>query len=271
MSTVPDFFKHKTIWITGASSGIGEALAFELAALDVQLILSGRNSIYLEEVALTCKEKSATIKTVAFDLSEKNRYANIVQMAHRCYEKIDIVILAAGVSQRSKIVETREAVIDTLLAVNAISQIKLSTEIVKYFNARDAGHLVYIGSLAGYIPTPLRSVYSATKSALHSFYQSLATELLHTNIKFQLVVPGFVNTNISMNALTANGKRYNVLDDNQTRGMDAHKCARGMLQAMTKRVFTQFIGLQTKGVLALLLLRIAPNYLRKQLAKRATT
>ena len=193
-------FKNKTIWITGASSGIGKALALALSKKEVKLILSARNLNQLEEVRLLCQNPEQ-VKILVMDLAMWKNAAHWVKTAFGLFDGVDILINNAGISQRSLVVDTDLKVDERIFRVNYFGTVALTKAMLPHFIEKKAGHVVVVTSVVGRVATPLRSSYSASKHALHGFFDSLRAEVYDDNISITLICPGFVNTNISKNAL----------------------------------------------------------------------
>ena len=197
-------FKNKVVWITGASSGIGKALAIELSQQKVKLILSSRNKEELELVKKQC-QNSSEIEILPLDLEDYLNVQKKVDKAIALFDKVDILVNNGGISQRSLAKETQIAVDKRIMDVNYLGTVALSKALLPHFIKNKKGHFVVTTSIVGKIGTPLRSSYAASKHALHGFFDSLRAEQYKNNIIVTLVCPGFVNTNISLNALTGDG------------------------------------------------------------------
>jgi len=204
-------FKNKVVWVTGASSGIGKATVLALAENDARLIISSRNVDKLEEVRALCKN-SKNMKILQVDLDDYHHLDQLVQKAISLFGSIDILINNGGISQRSLAIDTEINVDDQIFKTNYFGTVALSKALLPYFVARKNGHFVVVTSVVGKIGTPFRSSYAASKHALHGFFDSLRAEIHEDNIAVTLICPGFVNTEISMNALTGDGSPQNSLD-----------------------------------------------------------
>jgi short-subunit dehydrogenase len=198
--------------------------------------------------------------------------------AHRVCERVETreqavttVIYAAGVSQRAFLLEAGEEVVDRVLAVNFRSAVTVARRLGRRMAAAGRGRIAVVSSLAAYAPTPLRSIYSASKSALGVMAASLRAEVAASGVGVTLVVPGFVRTAISESALRADGAAYGVIDPNQAGGMDAGACARQIIRGVEAGRDEVWVALGFKGRLALALGRIAPRLQRRLLAKVPTS
>ncbi len=253
-----DFFDNKTVWITGASSGIGEALAQQLSQRGAHLILSARNTGELERV----RQSTATPerhRVFPLDVSQPEQLAAKTAELLQQTDKIDVLINNAGISQRALANETDLEVDRRIMEVNYFGTIALSKAVLPAMIERGSGQIVAVSSLAGIFGTPLRSAYAASKHALHGFFDSLRTEVHGDNILITLICPGFVRTNVSLNALTATGAPQGTMDNAQEAGMAADVFAQKMLRAIEKQQEEAVIAGREK--IAVMLKRLAPRLL----------
>jgi len=239
-------FSGKTIWITGATSGIGKAVAIELSKEKTHLVLSGRNEEVLEEVALECKKNGSMITAVPFDLGNEESIVSAWKMVQDAGLKIDALYNFGGISQRSLVAETPLSVDRRLFEVNFFGTIALTKLVLPQMIENGGGHLAATSSLVGKFGFPYRSSYSASKHALHGFFESLLAENKSNNILVSMIIPGFINTNISVNAVNKEGKAHGKLDDNQAKGMPAETCARIICKALKKEKKEILVGKKDK-------------------------
>ncbi len=258
------YFKAKTIWVTGASSGIGKAIAFELSRQHCNLILSSRNIEKLKHVKQQCS-KTANIKIVKIDLEDYKSAPSVVEEAVACFGKIDLLINNAGISQRSLIAETSIEVDKKLIDVNYIGTVALTKALLPYFVQQQSGHYVTVTSLMGKFGSPFRSGYCGAKHALHGFFDVLRMEHEKDNIKVTMICPGFVNTNVSRNALIGDGTSLNEQDTATENGLSPELFAKKMLKAVSKGKFEAYIG--QKEVMGIFLKRFFPKLLHKVVLK----
>ncbi len=261
-----NFFNNKRVWITGASSGIGEALSLELAAHGAQLVLSARNEAELHRVATKCRELGAGIVIIQLlDLSQHDSIPEIVQNVLSKVGKVDILINNGGISQRSLAKDTSLDVDKKLMAVNFFGTVALTKALLPSMLMHHLGHIVTITSLTGKFGSPYRSSYAASKHALHGFFDSLRAELADSSIKITLICPGFVRTNVSLNALTGAGEKLGTMDDATDNGMQPERLARKILAAIEKGTEEAYFG--GKEVLGIYLKRFFPKYFATILRK----
>jgi len=221
--------KNKVVWITGASSGIGEALAIECSKEGARLILSARREDELKRVAEKCKTECLLIP---LDLEDQKNFTQKVEQALTHFGTINILINNAGISQRSEASATSLDVDRRLMEINYFGTAALTKAVLPIMQKQESGHMVAVSSLSGKFGFFLRSAYSASKFALVGFYESLRLEEEKNNIKVSIVFPGFVHTNISQNALTGSGEKHGQLDDNQKFGITAEKCAKDIIRGI---------------------------------------
>lgn len=262
------YFEGKIAWVTGASSGIGKAISIAIAEKGGTLILSARNLTELESLRATLPnpEKHSVL---ALDLEKSEEFASKVAWIIDQYKRVDFLFNNGGLSQRAEAGATPLEVDRRIMEINYFGNIALAKAVLPYFQQQQFGHYVITSSIAGKFGFYLRSAYSASKHALHGFYESLALEEAKNNIHVTLVCPGKINTPISTNALTATGEKHGVMDHNQATGMSASDCAAQMLRAVSKQKREVLIG--NKETLAVTLRRFLPqslfwNIIKKQKA-----
>jgi dehydrogenase/reductase SDR family protein 7B len=232
---------NKTIWITGASSGIGEALAKQLSALGANLILSARRMEVLEKVKASCAFPD-NIHLVQLDLKDHGSFDEKTEDAIAAFGQIDILINNGGISQRSLVKETSLDVDKELMNVNYFGTIGLTKSLLPHMLEGGSGHFVAVTSVTGLFESPYRSGYAASKHAIHGFYDSMRAELEDEGIKVTLCAPGFVRTNVSINAVTGDGSKLGKMDDAQAKGISAETCAKGIIKAIKKQKRVVYIG-----------------------------
>lgn len=255
------YFKNKVIWITGASSGIGEALAYELARKGANLILSSRKIEALEKVKGNCPAAAQpNIRILPLDLAQPSTLNLIVEAALQLFGHVDILINNGGIAQRSLAKETTVEVDRMIMEVDYFGTIALTKYLMPHFLLRKSGHVVTVSSVMGKIGTPYRSGYAAAKHALHGFFDSLRAELWREsrNIYVTLVCPGWIRTNITLNALTGDGHLLNKMDTATDRGMPASVFARKMVRAIEQKKEEVYIG-GRKEKLAVVMKRFFPQ------------
>lgn len=227
-------FEGKTIWITGASSGIGETLAKRLATLGAKLILSARNKSQLERVLAECDHPQRHMLQV-LDLTQSNDFPSIVTHIEENFSSIDMLINNGGVSQRGSAMSTEQKVERLIMEVNYFGTIALTKAVLTSMKIRNQGRILTIGSVNGKIGSPHRATYSASKHAIMGFMDSLRIELSTTNIHIATVLPGFVQTNIASNALTSTGQPFDKTDEVIRNGMELEIFTDRLIKAIKQK------------------------------------
>lgn len=237
-------FKGKTIWITGASSGIGEALAHAFVQEGAHLILSARNRTKLEQVKNKCLDyrPTARIFVLPLDLEQQNVLSTKVKQVLAHFQQVDMLVNNAGVSFRGLAKDTLLSVDERVMNINYFGTIALTKALLPHFIEQKQGQIVVISSLTGKFGTQLRTAYAASKHALHGFFDSLRTELLPYNVKISLICPGFVQTNILQTALTADGTPFNDQTKEKNKRMPADVFAQKALKAIAQQKAEVYIG-----------------------------
>lgn len=227
-------FQNKTVWITGASSGIGEALALAFANEGANIILSGRRVEALEAVAANIQTKTLLLP---FEVTDFSALQAIVSRAWDWTGQVDILVNNAGVSQRSLAIHTAPQVYTDLINIDLLAPIWLTQLQLSRMSQAGGAHIIAISSVAGRIGAPLRTAYSAAKHGLIGYMDALRAEVsLPHNIHVTTVLPGSVSTNVSRNALTADGTKRGQSDDNIENGDDPKDLAVAILEAVQKKV-----------------------------------
>lgn len=251
---------NKVIWITGASSGIGEALAYALSEMGNTLLLSARDEKNLLRVRNQCANPT-NVFLLPLDLKDTDQMPKKVSKALEFTTDIDILINNAGISQRSLIAETDFEVYKELMEVNYLGTLALTMALLPHFISRQKGHFVTVTSLMGRFGSPLRSGYCGAKHALHGFFDVLRMEHEKDGIQVSLICPGFVRTRIAYNALTADGHPQGINDHATSKGIPPEKFAKKMIHAVAKGKYEVYIG--GKEVFGIYLKRFLPSVLHK--------
>lgn len=221
-------FDDRCWWVTGASSGIGAALARGLAARGARLVLSGRNVAALEEVARDCREALV----LPFEATDFDAIPDLVERAWSWRGRIDGLVNNAGISQRSLAVDTAFSVYERIIAVDLLAPIALTQAVLPRMVQAGGGRIVAISSVAGFVGSPLRSAYSAAKHGLIGYHDSVRAENAHLGIHVHVFAPGSVQTDVSRNALLADGSRRGVSDPAIDNGMPPDEAAAAMIAAI---------------------------------------
>lgn len=234
-------FSGKIVWITGASSGIGEALAHELARRGAILVLSARREALLEQVRQRC-ERPDQHMVMPIDLTATETLSDATAKVLEQVGHVDILVNNGGISQRGTVAETTIDVDRRIMEVNYIGTVALTKAVLPSMLARRRGQVVVISSLMGKIGTPLRSAYAASKHALQGFFDCLRAEVHDQGVHVSVISPGYVRTDITRNALTADGSTYDQIGDAQSKAMPAQEFARRCADAIANDTQATMIG-----------------------------
>jgi short-subunit dehydrogenase len=228
-------FTDKVILITGASSGIGHELALLLAKEKARLILASRNQAALEAVRNECLLYTPHCEIVLMDVTDENQVNDGARRALQFFGKIDVLVNNAGVTQRSKLIDTSVAAVRQLMEVNFFGAVTLTQALLPHFRDQAGGQIIIISSMAGLMGYPWRSGYNASKHALQGYFETLQTEQPIPHLYTTIICPGRVRTPITYSAITANGEAYGKMDPKQVKGLSVTLCAQRILKAMRKR------------------------------------
>jgi short-subunit dehydrogenase len=233
-------FRDKVVWVTGASSGIGEAVAVAFSREGAKLVLSSRNRAELERVRKACAGEGHLV--LPLDLTQHDALAEATSEVVRHFDHVDVLLHSGGVSQRSLVADTTLATDRAIMELNFFGTVALTKAVLPSMLARKSGHIVPISSVVGYVGTPLRSTYSASKHALHGFFDSLRAEVAKDGISVTIICPGYIRTNVSRNALTGNGTALGTMDATHQDAMLPEECARRIVDAVAKRKEELIVG-----------------------------
>ncbi|RXK50830.1 SDR family oxidoreductase [Aquirufa rosea] len=250
-------FSQQVVWITGASSGIGESLAKAFAEEGAHLVLSARRESELQRVATGCLQQAGSVLVLPFDMTDLEVHESMLEKVLASYGRIDVMVLNAGVSQRSMVENTKLEVYRTLFEINFFSIVALTQKLLPVFKKQSSGIFVPIASVAGRISTPRRGAYAASKHALIGFFDAVRAETQDLGIHVCTVLPGYIKTNISLNAMNEDGEAYGKMDPNQAKGLDPDVTAQGIVQAVFAKKKEFFIGGKLEA-LGLFVKRLSP-------------
>jgi len=248
-------FSDRIVWITGASSGIGEALALAFAQSGATLVLSSRRAAELERVRLACARPDTHL-CLPLDLAQSATFPSAVAAVLARFGRIDLLVNNGGVSQRALAADAAPAVERAIMEVDYFAPVALTKAVLPSMLARRAGHVVVVSSVMGYVGTPGRSSYAAAKHALHGYFDSLRAEVWREGIKVTLACPGYVRTQVSANALGPAGEKHGRTDATHVRGISADQCAAAILRGVARG--REEIAVGGTEVFAIYLKRFAP-------------
>lgn len=224
---------NTVVWITGASSGIGKALALAYAAEDCTVVLSARRADVLEEVRQACAHPEKAV-VVPLDLTDPASMTEAARQVTERFGAVDLLVLNGGISQRSLVRETPVDIDRRLMETDYFGAVQLAKAMLPGMLGRGSGHFAVISSIVGLFGFPQRSAYSAAKHALHGFFETLRAEESGNGIRVTMVCPGRILTDVSLHALTKDGTAYGVMDHAQANGITAETCARKIMRAVRK-------------------------------------
>ena len=236
------YFQSKIVWVTGASSGIGEAIAYEFAKHQTKLILSSRRKDELERVAENCRKLGSEASVVLLDLSDPKQLEVAAQNVLDTYGYVDFLVNNGGISQRSYVIETPVEIDRQIMEVDFFSGVILTKAVLPSMEKRKFGHIIVISSVTGLFGFPLRSAYAAAKHAIVGFYETLWAEQNKNGINVTIACPGRIRTNISFHALTKDGNPHGVMDHGLNEGMSAEECAKKIIKAVKKKKVITYIA-----------------------------
>jgi len=251
------YYQNKICWITGASSGIGEAIAYELAKQGARLILSARSEAKLSEVAKQCAQYgSKETFVLPIDLGNPASIESSFKSFQAKYTHLDLLINNGGISQRAVAADTNFEVERNIMEVNYFGTIYLTKLVMPILIDQKSGQLAVTSSIAGKFGFPLRTSYSASKHAVQGYFESLRTELLPYNIGVNIIIPGRVRTEISKHALDGKGSATETMDKGLDEGVSPEIAARKIVHGLAKGKKEILVG--GKELLMVFIRRYAP-------------
>ena len=263
------YWAGTTFWVTGASSGIGKAVAHELFKNGARVILSARRQDALEALVKAWGAQPDQILVLPLDLSLSDTLSEKAQAALNWAPRLDGIVHCGGISQRSLAKETSLEVDRQLMEVDYFGTVGLTKALLPHFLAQGHGKIAVVTSLMGLFSSPLRSGYCAAKHALHGFFEAIRAEHHDDGLRITMVCPGFIRTEISMNARVGDGSLQGTMDEKTGQGLSPEECASQMLRAMHREKAMVLIG---RGeLLGAYLARWAPNLLRRWMRKVRVT
>jgi len=261
-------FKDKTVWITGASSGIGEALALQFASAGARLVLSARREAELQRVRDLCIGRGLPadhLMTLPLDVTHFESMPEAVNRVLGAFGRIDMLINNAGISQRSLCIDTDMSVYRKLFEVDVLGQIALTKAVLPIMLEQGDGHIAITSSVAGKIGVAWRTGYCASKHAVMGFFDALRAETARHGIRVTTITPGYINTNISVHAVKGDGSELGAMTDEIAGGMDVNRCAEVIMKGFHRGVPEIAVG-EGLEMKALWLKRLFPRLVFKKVA-----
>ena len=263
------YFENKVLWITGASSGIGEACAYELSKQHSKLILTALENDVLQQVKTKCLQLGAQeVCVLPADLSQLESLESLAIQAWNCFGTIDLLYNNAGISQRATTIDTEISVINKIMDVNYFAPVILTKTILPRMIENGGGQIAVTTSISGKFGFPLRAAYCSSKHALYGFFETVAAEYFKDNIRVTIVCPGRVQTSISFHALEKDGKPHGKLDSGQAKGVTAEQAAKRIILAFEKKKPEVLVG--KSELLMVYIKRFFPKLCRKLTRKIKT-
>ena len=262
-------WNNQIVWVTGASSGIGKACAESWARRGATVVLSARKAETLDAVASPLRDNGADVHVVTLDLSNSDSLQAVAQHVEEKIGPVDVMVHCGGISQRSKAIETALDVDRRVMEIDYFGTLALTKALLPSMVKRGRGHFVVVTSLMGLFSSPLRSGYCGAKHALHGFFESLRAEHHDDGLKVTMVCPGFIRTNISLNAVVGDGSQQGTMDAKTGAGMTAEQCAERMVKAVERNKAEVLIG--RYEILAAYIKRLSPALLRRIVRRAAVT
>lgn len=264
-------FKDQVVWITGASSGIGEAVALFMADDGAKLVLSARRRDELErvkQVIVDLGSNADNVMILPLDVTDEAAMPVAIDAVLEQFGRIDMLFNNAGISQRSLCVDTTMATYRKLFEVDFFGQIALTKLVLPIMIEQKSGHMVITSSVAGKIGVAMRTGYCAVKHAVMGFYDALRTEVDQYGIKVTSITPGFIKTNISVNAVKGDGEAFGKMDNDIAGGMEVGEAALVIMKGFKAGKYEIPVG-NGPEMTALKIKRFMPNRLIKMMMKRA--
>jgi short-subunit dehydrogenase len=259
-------WENKKIWIVGASRGIGASLAQTLNRVGAYTILSARDVTSLQAVQNSLEHADQSM-IIPLDLTQSATIENALALYIKHFDTCDVMVHCGGISQRATAMETSMEITRKIFESNFFGHVQLTHAMLPLMIKQKSGRLIVISSLSGKWGFYLRSTYSASKHALHGYYDSVRMETEKEGIQVHIVTPGFIATDISMHAIDNTGKSTGVMDNNQSNGISPDECAHQILRGVEKNK-TEF-GVGGKEIFSLFLHRFFPRYFQKLLRKQS--
>lgn len=238
------FFQDKVVWITGASSGLGEALAIELAKEKSRIVISARRENELNRVKKECSQfiPEKDVLVLPMDVGALRDADLEVKKVIEKFGGMDVLINNAGIAQRSLVFNTPPEVERKIMEVNFWGAVILTKAVLKEMRKLKRGNVAVISSVMGKFGYPGASAYAASKHALIGYFESLRFEEMRNNIRVHLIYPGYIRTNVSLNAVNEKGEKHAKMDAGQESGMSPAAAAKKVISAIRRNRRETFFG-----------------------------
>jgi len=238
-----NYFKDKVVWVTGASSGMGEQLCYALDKYGARLILSARNEERLQRVVAGLGEAGkAAARILPLDLEQLSALPAKAAEAEALFGRVDILVNNAGLGIRDFALNTRMDVDERLMKINYFGAVALTKALLPGMIRRNYGHIAVVSSLSAKVGIPRTSAYAAPKHALHGFFDSLRSELDNPNIFITLLIPGIIQTEITAHALKGDGTTFGKVELSFQKAFPVDKAVLEMARAIAQKREEKFVG-----------------------------
>ena len=261
-------YTDQVVWITGASSGIGEAVSYAFAQEGAHVILSARRKEELERVRANCPDP-LKVTIIPLDVSDYKSIDRKVKLVIDKLGRMDVLFNNAGISQRALVKDTNLEVYKNIMDVNYMGSVAMTKAVLPYMIKQQSGHIAVVSSLTGKFSTALRTGYAASKHALHGFFDGLRTEVYNDKIKVTIICPGFVKTHVSENALKGDGVPQKKMDDAIAHGLEPDYVAGKILKGM--KAGKEEIYIAGKEMMGVYLKRFFPGIFSKYIRNAKVT
>lgn len=248
---------NKVVWITGASSGIGEAITYKLAKENCKIVISARRIDELQRVKSSTNLSDKNIFVLPLDLEQHDKASEWTAQVVQKFGRIDVLINNGGISQEGLALKTSSEVENKIMNVNYFGNVALTKAVAPIMQQQKSGRIAVITSIIGKFGLPRLSTYSASKHALYGYYDSFRLEVKKDNISVLLVSPGFINTNVTLNAITGDGNTFNKNSPAQENGMKTDVFAKKFVCALKSNKTHNYIG--SKELLSIPFKTLFPN------------
>jgi len=233
-------FGGQLVWIAGASSGIGKELACLLNQQNARVILSGRRTELLKKICDDCCN-SENAHYVALDLTDKASIDNAISEV-LAIGVPDLIILNSGIAQKGLVINNSDEIERSIMETNFFGTVSLTKRMLPYLFERKSGKIAVVSSIAGVVGVPGRSSYAASKHALHGYFESLRAEVHKYNLEIVMVMPGFINTQITVKELKSDGTPFGQVEKSHQMGMSADECAERIISGLARKKNNIIVG-----------------------------
>ena len=257
-------FEDRIVWITGASSGIGAALAIELSRKGAILVLSARREELLREVMSECANPERHM-VLPLDVTDTDSHEDAFHKVMDRFGRVDVLVNNAGIGQRGTVLRSNLEVERHIMDVNFFGAVSITRQVLPHMAQRNEGLIVVMSSVMGKLSTPGHATYAASKHALHGYFDGLRSELHKTGIEVSIICPGYIQTDISKHSIRPDGSRHGRMDKQHIDAMSAETMARKTVRALEKGRQEYYVG--GPEIYGVWLQRLMPGLVRRLLPK----